>query len=293
MTTAVFITNDKIQVAQGGMKGKTLAVKRLFQEPLEEGAMINGIITNDSDVKEAVKRMWKKYELPDKKITLIVQGRGVSTKLVNAPKLNENKMLAFVKGEFSGNENYQDMVFDYSVRERNGENGGAVVLACMAEPDFLRAYTDIFGSLGIKLEKIDTALNCQIKLSEKISEFGNKTFVICLADRNTVTMTLFVNGKYSFSNSSRLNAERNSPDLADNVGRLVSSIIQFNKSEKNGFDITDVYFGGFDDGEYQPLSVIGSAFGINAQKFTAGKAVRFEKGNNSAADCVCILGGLI
>ncbi len=292
MLTAVYIANDKIQTVTGKGTKKSILVKKCCWESLKEGTAINGIITDENAVKDTLVKMWRENELPDKNITLVVEGRGIHHKLIFAPRLKENRMLEFLKGEFSDIEGFENMIFDYSVTENMNAYGGVTVLACMAEPEFIKGYKEMFDELGIKLSRIDTSLNCHIKLARRIESFKNKTFVIASADFNQINLALFVKGKYRFSSTNRLNCERNSKDMPEDIAGMISLINQFNKSQKSGSDITDVYLGGFTDKECDKIKEMGSSLEMNIEKFPSGQGVISECGNFSSAEFINVLGAV-
>ena len=67
----------------------------------------------------------------------------------------------------------------------------------------------------------------------------DKTCILACADKNTLLLLLFVNGKYRFSNRVRLFYENGTEDYAGEVCSAVSSMIQFSKSQRYGSDIDD------------------------------------------------------
>lgn len=296
MKTAVYIKSDRIQAAQGFAGDGRLTVKSFCEQPLGEAAMINGIITDETAAKAALKSMWKRYSLPEKNITLVVDGRGLNQKLLEVPALKGEKMISCIRQEFSETENQDKMLCDWATLGRNPDTGGLTVLACMAEPDFVRSYADLFSSVGIKLSSMDTALNCRIKLIGMLGELKEKTFILSQAEANTVSMTLFVNGMYRFSGRTRITAERDTKAFSEETANLVSSMIQFNKAANTGHDITDLFIGGFSHGEQALLRESAAALGLPAQLLSGGRTVNFEKTGSyetDISDKTEILGGLI
>ena len=49
-----------------------------------------------------------------KKLNLVIDSSSIQIKILDAPRLNQKKLLQYVKGEFPEIENPDDMVFDYS-----------------------------------------------------------------------------------------------------------------------------------------------------------------------------------
>ena len=57
----VYITNSKIQVLMGSCVKNKLQVVNCYEEPLEEGCILNGIIMNNYSLQNTLTEMWQKY----------------------------------------------------------------------------------------------------------------------------------------------------------------------------------------------------------------------------------------
>lgn len=62
----VYITNNKIQVLTGSCVKNKLQVVNFYEEPLEEGCILNGIIMNNYSLQNTLTQMWQKNNLPTK-----------------------------------------------------------------------------------------------------------------------------------------------------------------------------------------------------------------------------------
>lgn len=76
----VYITNSKIQVLMGSCVKNKLQVVNCYEEPLEEGCILNGIIMNNYSLQNTLTEMWQKYNLPAKGVTLVVNGSSINRK---------------------------------------------------------------------------------------------------------------------------------------------------------------------------------------------------------------------
>ena len=65
----VYITNNKIQVLTGSCVKNKLQVVNFYEEPLEEGCILNGIIMNNYSLQNTLTQMWQKNNLPTKNVT--------------------------------------------------------------------------------------------------------------------------------------------------------------------------------------------------------------------------------
>lgn len=299
---SVFISNEKLQVGIGGKSGGKAVLKKFITAPVEDGSILNGVITNEFALGKLISNVWQANKIPTKDINLIIDSGGISTKIVKLPNTKEEEMISVIKDNFSEFDDLDKRVIDFSVLNLKTEDGGISALACTAEDDLIQSYIDLFEKQKISLSRIDLTLNCLIRLSKSIKALKGKTYVIAVMDKNTVSLTLFVNGQYRFSNRSRFVSERNSSELIEEISRVLSSIIQFNKSEKSGFDITNIYCCGMTGDEEKMCPQITNSLGITTTVFppyqelavnvktyaVAGEAAQ----QLEAADCIYTMGNL-
>ncbi len=244
MAVSVLISNNYINAVQGsGTKG-SVNVKSCVKAPIQEGLLINGMIMNEDILSDAIKNVWADNPELSKSVRLIVDSTSVLSKRFRVPVANDKKLLEIIKDEYSEVENYDKLLYDYRILNQKVKDGGMDILSCAVERDFIEGYINLFETAGIKLESINTALSSVIDAASLYKELSRSTYVVANLDGNNLSNTLFVNGDYNYSSRSRLLEEVGSEDSSDELYRIFSSLIQFNKSQKTGFDITDVYFTG-------------------------------------------------
>ena len=262
------------------------------EQKLPEGCILNGVITDEAALKTELSAMWKAFRLPKKGLRLVLESGAVSTKLLTLPNLSKpaymNKLISDnLPGSESG-----EAVYDYKTLGAAPE-GGISVLACMAERSFVKSYIELFSGAGLKLASIDLAVSGLIRLVKFCGEFSDRTFVISVIDRNNVSQFLFIKGEYRFSNRTRVMWNRDTPELADEMARMVSSLVQFNKSEKSGEDITNVYFCGFSDEEINSASLNFDNIEFSALPEMKSISCPGAKSYGWTSDCVFNLGNLL
>ena len=249
MAVSVLISNNYINAVQGsGTKG-SVNVKSCVKAPIQEGLLINGMIMNEDILSDAIKNVWADNPELSKSVRLIVDSTSV---------------LEIIKGEYSEVENYDKLLYYYRILNQKVKDGGMDILSCAVERDFIEGYINLFETAGIKLESINTALSSVIDAASLYKELSRSTYVVANLDGNNLSNTLFVNGDYNYSSRSRLLEEVGSEDSSDELYRIFSSLIQFNKSQKTGFDITDVYFtGDIPENISEVLQQMSSALGVS------------------------------
>lgn len=301
MITSVFFSNENVQIVTGKCSGKKITVCDYLVAPLPDNCIINGVITNDFALKKLISALWGKRSVKTSAASLVIDSSSILTKTLTLPSVKNATMQKIIRGEFAEVENYETLLYDYFVLNPKNEGGGATVLSCAADRTFLQAYIEMFESQKIKVDSIDIAINCEIKLMNRISLMHDKTAIVAVLDKNTLVLSLFVNGTYRFISRSRLFEDRGTPGALDEISRAISSLIQFNSSEKSGYTISDIFFCGTNQDERFLCDELSAMFSpISAKTFPDCPEVNFKlKKHNLAnklpvvSDCIYSLGNLI
>lgn len=269
METSLYVANEKMQMVYGGVKGGRIYAEKFGSVDIPAGTVLNGVITNEELFCEAYRRLL--VDCPDirtKDLRLTIGSSQIFNKTVLAPKLPEQKMLEWIKGEFADMETgEEEMLYDYTILESSPE--GDTAFLCAARRDLIEGYVNVLLDLGAEIACIDTALNSQIKLMHLLFEEGSKTYILLTMDGNNLTASLYLDGNYKLSNRSRILAERGSEGMSDEVERVVSNLIQFNTSEKTDKVISEIYVCGFRDDERFVKRNIEERFAIKVSRLEA------------------------
>lgn len=247
MSVHVYISNNKIQVLLGSHVKNRLQVQSICEEPLEEGCILNGIIMNAFSLQNTITQMWQKYNLPAKGVHLVVNGSSVTVKPMKIPQTAPKNVPGLIRTEFRDMENIQNLIVDYSVTNLKNPDGTCSILAVLSTKEFIMSYVNLFKEAKIDLEVIDLVQNCLIKLMKRFKSLQGKTYAVFILDKNMLMQCLFSNDNFVMTRRSRILAEPEDPGFEREIGQNINSIIQFNKSEQTGSDITEFYLSGFPD----------------------------------------------
>ena len=247
MSVHVYISNNKIQVLLGSYVKNRLQVQSVCEEPLEEGCILNGIIMNAFSLQNTITQMWQKYNLPSKGVHLVVNGSSVTVKPMKIPQTAPKNVPGLIRTEFRDMENIQNLIVDYSVTNLRNPDGTCSILAVLSTKEFIMSYVNLFKEAKIDLEVIDMVQNCLIKLMKRFKSLQGKTYAVFILDKNMLMQCLFSNDNFVMTRRSRILAEPEDPGFEREIGQNINSIIQFNKSEQTGSDITEFYLSGFPD----------------------------------------------
>lgn len=293
MATSIYISNERIDIVKGSVNSKKIKIKKVIDIPITEGAIINGIITDENEISEKLKEAFEKNPSLDKNILLTVDSGSIYVKKLTVPALSVRKLKGIIKDNFSEIEGYEDLLYDFAILDMQEKKDGVLVLACAVERELLQSYYDIFDKLNIKIKKINISHACAISLISRVGALLNNTFVISILDKNSISNLLFVNGIYSYSNRTRLVEQRGTLECAQEISSNLSSLIQFNKSEKNGTDIESFYFCGAGDSEKELFDTLSRDLERNVSEFKTQGDIVFKGGKSSVAEHFYAIGNLI
>lgn len=295
MDTSIYFSGQGIKIAVGNPSESKLSLKTITTIPVERDVMINGVITNDFAVKHMILEAWDKYKLP-KSIRIVIDSSSVMLKALTVPSVSEKNLYSIISREYTDSDNFSDLIFDYCVEDPCLEEGGASIISFAAEKSFIGSYVDLFADLkGAKIKSIDVAQNCCIRFMKFNKETAGKTAILAVSDGNILSLLLFVNGKYRFSNRARLFSDPETVDYTDEISNALSFILQFHRSERSSAEISDIYFCNLGEQSQRVINTIGLIF--DRQRVmelpVPKECVSGSAGGDKISDYIYCLGNLI
>ena len=221
----VYITNNKIQVLTGSCVKNKLQVVNFYEEPLEEGCILNGIIMNNYSLQNTLTQMWQKNNLPTKNVTLVVNGSSITVKPLKIPQVNPKNVPGLIRAEFKDIEGVQNMLVDYSVVNPKNQDGSCSILAVLSTKEFVTSYISLFKEAKIELDVIDLVQNCLIKMMKRLKSLQNKTYAVFILDKNMLMQCLFSNDNFVMTRRSRILADPADEGFEREVGQNINTSI--------------------------------------------------------------------
>ena len=296
MDTSICIYNERIVAVRGRSTNRGVRIRRCASVPLPDQTMINGVVTDEARFAEAFRRLEGELGGPRLSHALIALSTSqIYVRRAVAPNLPKRKLLQWAENAFSDMDSADDeLLYDCAVLSRLGRDRGSAALVLAAKKSLILAYDELFSALNARIDGIDSTHFALQKLIRLLKDTRDGTSIVLAFDGNVLDSTLYAKGLYRFSTRTRLLAERGTPEGAREVGRTVSSILQFNVSER-GDAVTDVYFTGLAPAEEGLMQSVAAAFTVNAAALCdPDKAVRFPRGSDARlADYACAVGNLI
>lgn len=276
-TSVLYISNQCISVVEAEVKRDAMKIIDCFQIPLNEGTMLNGVIIDDNELKNALSQV---SDRGIHEVHLIVDSAKIIAKTASVPRMKESEHIQFVKDELSSvDSSPEDNVYDFSyLCPDNNIKGASKILCVSVDREFIENYLNIFKEVEIDILSIDYAINSLISLVKKLPGFIDKTYAISQIDGQNMISALFVNNEYTLTNRTRIFASRGTEEYENELIGTVSQLKQFASSSSQDKPISDLYFFGLNrEEEMSVFSKMSEVAGLPAHRLPASKAIYVEK----------------
>lgn len=246
MRTSVYLSNRNLQIAVGDTKSKKVVLERLYSIDIQEGNLINGVITNQDGLKGQLEEIWTKYEIPRKAVELTVDSTQIASKVLTIPKMNEKNTYELIQNEFTTIDNPSKYLYDYRVISTDKKGKSARILAAAVNRTLIQSYLDMFQEMKIEVTCVDISQNGILKALELNERHNHENFITSILDGDNLVNTLIIDGKYKLFERNRMFNEHGTREFAVEVGKNLSSLLQFLSSEDKDKKIENIYIGGLE-----------------------------------------------
>ena len=259
MKLSIYLSASGLEYIVGDTVGKKLLIKKAGKIALAEQG-------NELAMENILLQMKQKIGSLPKQVDLVIQSTEVINKIVEVPILSHAKLMPIVKSELiefieAGTEYVYDfsVISDLSITKTTGR------ILCVAMPKpLLLEYKELFQKVKINLSSMDITMSAQIKLMNQIHNQKSQTYILGILDGNQLKTSLYVYGEIVYNSISRV-TERGNLGLISELNRVLSSFIQFNKSQKNDTDVEEIFLCGLQDLEKTFCQNLTTALGIDTK----------------------------
>lgn len=236
MEKVLYINNDEVKILLADFnKGETKVIKSL-QYTLEPGSVINGVLIKTNEILNILKGNRKLL----KGATVVLNSSNIQIKKLDHPELKGRQFDNYIKKEFSIPE---DASIIYGTNSRKIGNQYKTIF--MGVPvDLIKSYLQLFEEAKIKIGRFEILQNGMAKFVKNKKDLYGQTFVLNLIEGNNLISVLIEAGEYVLTERSRLMAEPGSDQFLDELLQKISSLVQFNKSQKSPYEIAKSYYVG-------------------------------------------------
>ena len=260
MSVTVFLSNTNIQIVVGsGTKGGA-KVKRLVSVSVPNGAVLNGVVMDETALVLAIKECWKLNKLPKGDVTLILNSPQLRANIIDMPLLPDKKTNDFVQRE-SKDSRFERSVSAWYLVEKNPKAKKQKVISETADAKFINTYVDIFNRAGVRLLDIHDGVTLAIGLLKGATR--NKTVVYMILDGTSLVTIFFSKGQYFYHSTKRVFNQPGSTEFAKEIFGAISEIRQFASVQKLDDSIEEIQFAGLGDQQVVRLSEDISDFDSN------------------------------
>ncbi len=236
MKKVLYINNDQVKILIADLKKGEAKVIKSLEYTLEPGSVVNGVLIKTNEILNILKGNRKLL----KKATVVLNSSNIQIKKVEHPELKGSKLANYIKKEFSIPD---DASLIYGTTSRKIENQYKTIF--MGVPvDIIKSYLELFNEAKVKIDRFEILQNGMAKFVKNKQDLAGQTFVLNLIEGNNLISVLIEAGEYVLTDRSRLLAEPGSDQFLEELLQKISSIIQFNKSQKSPYEITKSYYVG-------------------------------------------------
>ena len=101
------------------------------------------------------------------------------------------------------------------------------------------------------MRAITVPMEAYLRGLSQLKTYANKTAIFLFFEDSGVTSILYKNGVYLYSTRSRIFSERGTLDFGTEIVRNISGIIQFYATTTSGIPITDIYYAGCMEDDFE------------------------------------------
>ena len=263
----LYLSGEHIMALIGTVSGKRLTAQKLYVHSFTQPMIVDRKIIDVEAYTKALEEFFEQYHLPTQNINLILTSSMFISKMVELPVMKPRELMGYIPREFNDVENRKEPIYGCSVintvfKKENEQDKGTKyqhIFAAMIEREALDDAYTIVHALKLKVQSVTVNQANNIRLMGHMPQVVNNTCIVQIMQGNSMTNILYINGNYTYSTTSRLFSEIDTPGYGVEIARSVSNIIQFMKAQQIDAQINNVYVAGIspdtftyvDEGIYQ------------------------------------------
>ena len=268
MAVSLYFSTSHLKVIVGSGDANSVKVDDFAMFSLPEGAMINGIITDEDAMIRYLTGIGTNMSLFKQEAMLVIDNNSIRSKVMDLPSVPEAKLFEFISRDIGvvaeGGE--VNDVFDYTVLNSKVEGGGSRILAVAVDRDLLSTYRNTFASAGFNLKNINIGVNAANKIARVSPQLMTGARILAIVDERNLTLMLYEGGDYKITNKYRLFNSDDTAEWRQEIGNNISSVVQFHKGQRPSEEISAAFFAGLSPAQTsalaEPLSFLGIQIGM-------------------------------
>lgn len=186
--------------------------------------------------------------------------------------------------EHAVEKNDKNKVMDYGVISADREQG---ICLCYggAEREDLKKLERLSQELELSVKSITVPMECYLNVLYHLEIIQKKTAIYLFFEDSHVISILLCEGQYLYSTKNRIFSEWGTIDFGTEIIRNISGILQFYATIKSETPITNVYFSGCSEEDFEISEEGLREMDLDIQMLRTG--IRMETAENSGGWLVC------
>ncbi len=274
--------DDWVQ-AGAGRPGRSPRIKKLFRQPVEHRAG-----DELQNWEEAARALWERAALPKRHVFLVLPGSVCAVRAVALPPMKKRRLPRAVQDELQSREE-REIVADCIPLGRDAA-GAWRVLACACAREEMERFLGLAKRLGLRLEGVTVQMNALLNVLSAARDMRGRSFLLLSFDGGSLTSVLIENGEYRYSGAARLLSEPGTRDFATEVTRSLSGTLQFRAAERLDAPISEVYYSGCPDEDFEVCLPGVEELGLSARRLPDCARIRRLPAGERMSDWLSVAG---
>ncbi len=278
MSQTVIVFQDESILAAGGREGLKPRIQETYKIELSGyGDPFARWKTGLKQLKEEVGEL--------KRVRLVLPVSMCQVKSVRLPYAKGKQLDAMVQREMQ--ESFRGGLMDYAVIQSDSRQGVSIVAASV-EKDVLKQFLEMCQELKIEVTGVTAPMEGIQRLLAEHKAGREQTAIYLFFEEEGLTSILMERGKYKYSGRNRLFSEQGTVDFGMEIMRNVSGILQFQAASKGDTQITDLYYTGCAEEDFEvSLEALGT-LNLTVHSFGEVPGIRMCRGEKTSDWLLCI-----
>lgn len=276
MSRTVLVFEEEAILAAAGQEGRKPHIRQV------ERVLLTGYGDSFSRWKEGLAGLRGKLDLS--RVRLILPSTMCSTKMIQIPYAKGKQLDTMARREME--EAFRSEIMDYAVVE--AEKTGMSLCCGSVEETVLKQFREMLSALGIEAAEVSVPMEGYLRVLSNLEAYKEKTAIFLFFEEGGMTSVLTQDGQYRYSSKSRLFSERGTLDFGTEIIRSISGILQFQSASKSGAAITDIYYAGCSDADFE-VSLEGiSGMNLAAHRLEPERGITLPDGARASDWMACV-----
>lgn len=235
----VLMINDEAIFAAAGKEGRLPQIRNIQKIEL------TGYGEAKERWKTGIEKLQAQMDLAQ--VRLVLPAAKSSARVQQLPWVKQKELQKIARREFQ--EVFKSEILDYALIRSDRETGNMLVGAS-AEESVLKQLLEICGELNIQVKAVTVPMEGLLRVLPRLDGYRERTAIYLFFEEGAVTSVLSENGVYKYSSRSRLFSEPGTIDFGTEIVRNISGILQFQAASKSESAITEVYYAGCPEDDF-------------------------------------------